>query len=105
VRGGRAYPRRSGSGAALAIVRGVEQGEPELILTGRARTGARLHGLAPGLMSELLAVGTRLLPRPRSPEDFERWSGEESESPLTRSFVTGLTRRAEEENNELPPPH
>jgi hypothetical protein len=54
-------------------------------------------------MSELLAVGTRLLPRPRSPEDFERWSGEDSESPLTRSFVTGLTRRAEAENNERPP--
>ncbi|HEY1418076.1 MAG TPA: SDR family NAD(P)-dependent oxidoreductase [Myxococcaceae bacterium] len=98
------YVSMSAGQAARAIVRGVEQGEPELILTGRARTGARLHGLAPGLVSELMAVGTRLLPRPRSPEDFERWSGEESESPLTRSFVTGLTRRAESENNERPPP-
>ena len=55
-------------------------------------------------MSELLALGARLLPRPRSPEDFERWSGAESESPLTRSFVTGLTQRAEVENNERPAP-
>jgi hypothetical protein len=55
-------------------------------------------------MSELLALGARLLPRPRSPDDFQRRSGAESESPLTRSFVTGLTQRAERENNELPAP-
>jgi short-subunit dehydrogenase len=94
----------SSRAAARAIVRGLELGMPELILTGRARTGARLQGLAPGLMSELLALGARLLPRPTSPEDFQRRSGAESESPLTRSFVTGLTQRAERENNERPAP-
>jgi len=92
----------SARAAAAAIVRGVELGKPEIILTGRARTGARLQGLAPGLVSELLALGARLLPRPRSAEDFERWTGAESESGLTKSFVTGLTRRAERENNERP---
>src|SRR5262249_17735932 len=50
-------PRR----AARAIVRGVELGKPELILTERARAGARLYGLAPGLVCELFAVGARLL--------------------------------------------
>jgi short-subunit dehydrogenase len=98
------YFSMNAGAAARAIVRGCELGKPELILTGRARTGARLHGLAPGLLSELLAVGTRLLPRARSPQDFERRSGAESESPLTRSFVTGLTRRAEARNNERPSP-
>jgi short-subunit dehydrogenase len=96
------YVSMSARDAAEEIVHGVETGKPELILTGRARTGARLQGLAPGLVSELLALGTRLMPRPRSPEDFERWSGAESESGVSRSFVTELTRRAEAENNELP---
>jgi short-subunit dehydrogenase len=94
----------SSGAAARAIVRGLERGRPELILTGRARTGARLQGLAPGLMSELLALGARLLPRPTSPEDFQRRTGAESESPLTRSLVTELTQRAERENNERPAP-
>ena len=96
------YVSMSARTAAEEIVRGVELGQAEIILTGRARNGARLQGLAPGLVSELLALGTLLLPRPRLPEDFERWSGAESESGLTRSFVTRLTQRAEAENNELP---
>ena len=98
------YVSMNAGAAAEAIVRGVELGRPELILTGRARNGARLQGLAPGLVSELLALGARLLPRRRSPEDLQRWSGAESESGLTRSFVTGLTQRAEAENNERPAP-
>ena len=98
------YFSMSARSAARAIVRGCERGEAELILTGRARTGARLQGLAPGLVSELLAVGARLLPRATTPEDHERWSGAESESAVTRSFLTGLTRRAEVENNERPGP-
>ncbi len=57
------YFSMSSRAAARAIVRGIELGRAELILTGRARTGARLQGLAPGLLSELLAVGARLLPR------------------------------------------
>ena len=96
------YVSMNAGAAAEAIVRGVELGRPELILTGSARNGARLQGLAPGLVSELLALGARLLPRRRSPEDLQRWSGAESESGLTRSFVTGLTQRAEVENNERP---
>ena len=98
------YVSMNAGAAAEAIVRGVELGRPELILTGSARNGARLQGLAPGLVSELLALGARLLPRRRSPEDLQRWSGAESESGLTRSFVTGLTQRAEPENNERPAP-
>jgi short-subunit dehydrogenase len=98
------YLSMSSRAAARAIVRGVELGKPELIFPGRARTGARLQGLAPGLMSELLGLGARLLPRPSSPEDFQRRSGAESESPLTPSFVTRLTERAELENNERPAP-
>jgi short-subunit dehydrogenase len=98
------YVSMSAASAARAIVHACELGQAELILTGRARTGARLHGLAPGLVSEVMALGARLLPRPRSPEDFQRWSGAESESPLTRSFVTGLTQRAEVENNERTAP-
>ncbi|HZJ53235.1 MAG TPA: SDR family oxidoreductase [Myxococcaceae bacterium] len=98
------YFSMSSRAAAREIVSGLELGKPELILTGRARNGARLQGLAPGLMSELLSLGARLLPRPRSPEDFQRRTGAESESPLTRSFVTELTQRAERENNERPAP-
>jgi len=90
--------------AAKAIVRGCELGTPELILTGRARTGARLYGLAPGLVTELLALAARFLPRATRPEHFERWTGAESESRLSQSFLTGLTQRAEAQNNERPAP-
>jgi len=98
------YVSMNAASAARAIVRACELGQAELILTSRARTAARLQGLAPGLVSELMALGARLLPRPRGPEDFQRWSGAESESPLTRSFVTGLAERAEVENNERTAP-
>jgi hypothetical protein len=104
VLGSLPYFSMSARSAAHTIVRGCELGKAELILTGRARTGARLQGLAPGLLSELLSIAARLLPRARSPQDMERWSGAESESPLTRSFVTRLTQRAETENNERPAP-
>jgi short-subunit dehydrogenase len=98
------YLSMSARRAAQAIVRACELGTPELILTGRARTGARLYGLAPGLVTELLAVAARFLPRATRPEHFERWTGAESESRVSRSFLTGLTQRAEAENNERPAP-
>ncbi len=91
--------RRRGPSSAVS-----SSGRPSSSSPGARGPGPGSTGLAPGLLSELLAVGARLLPRARSPEDFERWSGAESESALTRSFVTGLTQRAEVENNERPSP-
>jgi short-subunit dehydrogenase len=96
------YFSMSARSAARAIVRACELGKPEVILTGRAKTGARLYGLAPGMVSELLALVARLLPHDGGPAGLERRTGAQSESPLTRSVVTGLTQRAEAENNELP---
>jgi short-subunit dehydrogenase len=96
------YFSMSAPAAARAIVRACQLGKAEVILTGRARTGARLQGLAPGFVAEVLALLDRLLPRNNGVAGLEPWTGSESESAVTRSFVTELTQRAEEDYNERP---
>jgi len=96
------YFSMSAPAAARAIVRACRLGKAEVILTGRARTGARLHGLAPGFVAEVLALLDKLLPRSNGAAGLEPWTGSESESAVTRSFVTGLTQRAEVDYNERP---
>ncbi len=56
--------------AAAAIVRACERGDSEVILTGRARTAARLNGLAPGLMAEVLGWVNR---HPALPDPGAGW--------------------------------
>jgi len=87
--------------AARAIVRACELGTPEVILTAQARAASRLHGVAPGLTAKLLA-GVRGRRGSRTPSGREQRTGLESESPLSRSAVTGVTREAEQRNSELP---
>ena len=56
--------------------------------------------LFPGLTADLLGAVTPLLPAPGGIRE-QAASGKESESPLSRSFLTALTQRAARENNEL----
>jgi short-subunit dehydrogenase len=86
--------------AARRIVRAAKYGESEVILTLAAQVAARLHGLAPGLVSDLYGMVNRLLPQPGG-IGSERRYGYESESAMSRSFLTTLTQRAAERNNQL----
>jgi len=79
--------------AAAQIVEATRRGDPELIISLQAQIAVRLHGLFPGMVAELMALGGRLLPGPGG-IGAERASGRESEGALSLPFLTGIGRRA-----------
>lgn len=87
--------------AARKIVEACRWGQAELVLGVPAKVAVLVRTLRPGLMAAVLAATNRLLPQEASPE---RHKGSQSETPLTRSWVTGLTQRAARQNNELESP-
>jgi NAD(P)-dependent dehydrogenase (short-subunit alcohol dehydrogenase family) len=91
----------SGRRAARKIVRAVRSGRSELIITPQARLAAMFNGLFPGLMSDLLGIVNRLLPSADG-AGLERRTGKESETPLTRSVLTELGRRAGHHLHQFP---
>lgn len=87
--------------AARQIVRACQNGESELVLGLPAKLAVLANGIAPGLISDLLAAGNEwLLPRATGSETARR-KGYESESRVTKSSLTSLTRAAERANNEV----
>ena len=60
----------------------------------------RFHGIFPGLTSELNAYINYMLPEPGG-IGTDRAPGALSETDLTRSQLTALTREAEVANNEV----
>ncbi|MBB6098992.1 short-subunit dehydrogenase [Deinobacterium chartae] len=91
----------SAEATARDIVRALEAGQAELITSLPGKALAAAHGLFPGRVSDLLAMTNRLLPR-ASGYDLERRTGAESESAVTRSALTALSRKAAAANNEGP---
>jgi short-subunit dehydrogenase len=85
--------------AARRIVAAIRRGQAELILTPQAKALAMIHGVAPGTTADLLAVVNRLLPQAEG-RDRDRHLGRESETPLTRSPLTALGRKAARELNQ-----
>jgi NAD(P)-dependent dehydrogenase (short-subunit alcohol dehydrogenase family) len=89
----------SAAGAARRIVDACRFGKAEVILTVPARAAVWLHGLFPGLTSDILGLVNRVLPAPGGIGPL-RATGAESESAVSESWLTTLTRRAEREYNE-----
>lgn len=89
----------SGRRAARQVVQAAREGRAELVISWQAQLLTRLHGLFPGFTSDLLAVVNRFLPRPAEGQP-QRYSGLQSESPITRSFLTGLSRQAMRQLNQ-----
>lgn len=85
--------------AAKQIVNATRRGDAELIVTLQAQLLARLHGAFPGLVSDVLAFSNRFLPSGEG-QGTSRHSGKESETPLSRSFLTSLGQKASQEYNE-----
>jgi NAD(P)-dependent dehydrogenase (short-subunit alcohol dehydrogenase family) len=79
--------------AARRIVRAARVGETEVLLGWQPQLVGRLHGLLPGFVINWLALDNRLMPAAGGIER-QRRIGKESESPVTRSFITALGRRA-----------
>jgi NAD(P)-dependent dehydrogenase (short-subunit alcohol dehydrogenase family) len=85
--------------AARQILAACKRGDAELVISLPAQLAALFHGIFPGLTADLLGVVNRALPEPGG-IGTETARGRESESPLTRSILTLLTRRAAAANNE-----
>ena len=86
--------------AARRIVLACQRGESEVILSIQAQIAARFHGAFPGISTELLSLVNAALPGPGGIGE-RRARGKESESAVSRSFLTALTQRAARENNEM----
>jgi NAD(P)-dependent dehydrogenase (short-subunit alcohol dehydrogenase family) len=87
--------------AARQIVRACQNGESEVVIGLPAKLAVLANGIAPGLISDLLAAGNEwLLPRATDSETGRR-KGYESESRVTQSGLTSLTRAAGRANNEV----
>ncbi|TGE28249.1 SDR family NAD(P)-dependent oxidoreductase [Hymenobacter metallicola] len=87
--------------AARQIWNACRRGDAEVILGLPAKLLSGLHGLLPGTTSNVLSWVNRTLPDPIGALGNERRHGYESESEVSQSWLTTLTRKAERENNEL----
>lgn len=83
-----------GQRAARRIVNAVLRGRAEIILTPQAKLIALFHGVFPGLTSDIFGLTNRFLPAADLGEGQTRYKGKESETAVTRSFVTELGRKA-----------
>jgi NAD(P)-dependent dehydrogenase (short-subunit alcohol dehydrogenase family) len=85
--------------AARRIVRAIRHRETEVTLTAHAKLAALAAGVAPGLVTEALALVNRALPESADPR---RVRGDEIDSPVDDSLLTALGRRAAEAQNQPP---
>jgi len=88
--------------AARQIIRACKRGEAEVILSVPAQFAVTFHGLFPGLTADLLGVVNRWLPRAGAGGQ-EGKPGRDSESAWSPSWLTTLTERAAQRNNEMAP--
>ena len=87
--------------AARRIVNAAARGDSEIVLTVPAKLMVLAHGIAPGTVSDILGVTNRLMPGTGS-HDPHRFTGKESETAVSRSFLTGLGRAAGRDLNQHP---
>ena len=86
--------------AAAKVVEACRYGVAEVVLSVQAKLAVTFHDLFPGLYAEAGSLVNRLLPGPGGIGE-RKAKGHESESAVTRSWATALTRQAERENNEV----
>ncbi|OGX86048.1 SDR family NAD(P)-dependent oxidoreductase [Hymenobacter glacialis] len=87
--------------AARQIWNACRRGDGEVILSLPAKLLAAFHGLLPGTTTDILSWLNRALPATgESPAANVRRTGYESQSAITRSPLTALTRKAALKNNE-----
>ncbi|GAC1354854.1 MAG: SDR family oxidoreductase [Ktedonobacteraceae bacterium] len=83
--------------AAKQVVNATKRGDTELIITAPAQILARLHGAFPGMITDIMTISNRFLPKG---EGTAQHLGKESETPLSKSFLTTLGQKASQEYNE-----
>lgn len=87
--------------AARTIVNAAARGKSEVVLSIPAKLLALAHGIAPGTVADILGVANRFMPGTGS-RDPQRFTGKESETAVSRSFLTRLGRQAGSELNQHP---
>ncbi|WP_164007458.1 SDR family NAD(P)-dependent oxidoreductase [Pyxidicoccus trucidator] len=87
----------SAEAAARKVIAACRRGDAEALVGLPAKLAAVGRTLAPDLTASITAFVNRALPQDSNPD---RVRGSECETPLTRSWLTELTRRAAERNNE-----
>ncbi|MCP3101983.1 SDR family NAD(P)-dependent oxidoreductase [Myxococcus sp. K15C18031901] len=87
--------------AARLVLAAVRRGDAEVLVGLPTRLAVWGRALAPELTAAVLAWANRRLPQ-GSGQD--RFAGADSQTPLTRSWLTELSRRAAERNNETDVP-
>jgi NAD(P)-dependent dehydrogenase (short-subunit alcohol dehydrogenase family) len=88
------------SSAARAIVDASIRGDSEIVLSLPAQLITAVHGVFPGFTSNLMQIGSRLLPDTGGLETGRR-RGRESETRMTQSPLTALSRKAERDYNQI----
>lgn len=86
--------------AARQIVNATISGRAELIISWQAELLALAHGIAPGLVTEVLGLVNRTLPS--AGESDEKRKGSESHSVVTKSPLTALGEMAAKRYNQKP---
>jgi len=85
--------------AASAIITACKRGDAEIVLSPQAKLAVKFHDLFPGLTADLLGLVNRLLPEAGG-IGSRRAKGKDSGSKLSPSFLTTLSERAAERNNQ-----
>ncbi|HEY9844976.1 MAG TPA: SDR family NAD(P)-dependent oxidoreductase, partial [Candidatus Caenarcaniphilales bacterium] len=86
--------------AARQIIAACKQGKAEVVLSLQAQIVTKFHGLFPGLTANLLSLVNRFLPNPDG-IGTQPALGKDSTSSLSPSWLTALSDRAAQRNNEI----
>jgi short-subunit dehydrogenase len=86
--------------AARQIVDATILGDAEIVLSLPAKLAVKLHGLFPGLTTDLLGLINRMLPPPGGIGKEVR-TGKQSFSKASPSWITTLNERAAQQNNQI----
>ncbi len=91
----------SAEAAALRIVDAVRHGDAEAIISLPAEVVARVAGLFPGLVADVMGLLNEFVYPAPGGIGREKREGRDSRSPLAPAWATALTDRAAARNNEL----
>lgn len=94
------FTSTSAESAAERILKACRRGEAEVVVTPQAKLAARVAGIFPGFVSNVLGLVNAVLPAPGGVGAF-RVRGEDSESALSPSILTVLGDKAAVRNNEV----
>jgi NAD(P)-dependent dehydrogenase (short-subunit alcohol dehydrogenase family) len=91
---------QSAERAARQIIAACKRGDAEVVLSLPAKLATIVHGLFPGSTADLLGLVNTLLLPGRGGIGSAQLPGKDSSSPLAPSWLTRLSDRAAERNNE-----